>query len=130
MEDRKQQYADDRAEHAVDAADSTRYMVGSPLQHEESRDHAPVWAVEAEGETHQHGNGRGEDNLLGGDHGVRIPDRGAVQAVAAGGAGVRDGGAIRIDVGDIIGELIRIGAEVEGAVMRHDGVLGCEGALH
>ena len=130
MEDRKQQHADDGAEHAVDAADGARHMVGSPLQHEESRDHAPVRAVEAEGEAYQHGNGRGQDNLLGGDHGVRISDRGAIQAVAAGGAGVRDGGAIRIDVGDMIGELIRIGAQIQGAVMRHDGVLGREGALH
>ena len=67
---------------------------------------------------------------MGGDHGMRIPHRGAIQAVAAGGAGVGDGGAIRIDVGDMIGELIRIGAQIQGAVMRHDGVLGCEGALH
>ena len=49
MEDRKQQHADDRAEHAVDAADSARHVIGSPLQHEEGRDHAPVRAVEAEG---------------------------------------------------------------------------------
>ena len=64
------------------------------------------------------------------DHGVRIPDRGAIQPVAAGGAGVRDGSAIRIDVGDIIGELIGVGAQIQGAIMRHDGVLGREGALY
>ena len=41
-----------------------------------------------------------------------------------------DSGAIRVDVGDMIGKLVRIGAEVKGAVMCHDGVLGCKGALY
>ena len=61
---------------------------------------------------------------------MRIPHRSAVKPVPARGPGMGDSGAIRVDVGDMIGKLVRIGAEVKGAVMCHDGVLGCKGALY
>ena len=114
----------------MDAADGARHMVGSPLQHEEGRDHAPVRPVEAEAKAHEHGNDRRKNHLLGSDHGMRILHRGAVKPVPARGPGMGDSGAIRVDVGDMIGKLVRIGAEVKGAVMCHDGVLGCKGALY